>query len=77
MPARWDDERVAPYDGPLGKSDRAVVFGALSSWVGAAAPVPVWTAWAVPIVALLLVITIVNRIRTGIGEARRAASPRR
>jgi CDP-diacylglycerol--glycerol-3-phosphate 3-phosphatidyltransferase len=65
------------YDGPLGKSDRAVVFGALSLWVGAAAPIPVWTAWAVPIVALLLVITIVNRIRAGIGEARRAASPRR
>jgi CDP-diacylglycerol--glycerol-3-phosphate 3-phosphatidyltransferase len=65
------------YDGPLGKSDRAVVFGALSLWVGAAAPIPLWMVWTVPIISTLLVLTIVNRIRAGIGEARRAASPRR
>jgi len=65
------------YDGPMGKSDRAVVFGALSLWVASPAPIPVWMAWAVPIVAALLVVTIVNRIRAGIREAARAGSPRR
>ena len=30
------------YDGPMGKSDRAVVFGALGLWVGSSAPLPPW-----------------------------------
>jgi CDP-diacylglycerol--glycerol-3-phosphate 3-phosphatidyltransferase len=62
------------YDGPLGKSDRAVVFGALGLWVGFSAPMPVWFEWAVPILAILLVLTVVNRVRAGIGEAESARS---
>ena len=59
------------YDGPMGKSDRAVVFGALSLWVGSSAPLPEWVGWAVPLVAALLVTTVVNRVRGGIAEAER------
>jgi CDP-diacylglycerol--glycerol-3-phosphate 3-phosphatidyltransferase len=56
------------YDGPMGKSDRAVVFGALGLWL-AVAPAPAWLGWMVPLLIALLVLTIVNRIRAGIGEA--------
>ena len=31
------------YDGPLGKSDRAFVFGALGLWVALGGPLPAWT----------------------------------
>jgi CDP-diacylglycerol--glycerol-3-phosphate 3-phosphatidyltransferase len=57
------------YDGPMGKSDRAVVFGALGLWVGSSAPVAPWLWWAVPVLAVLLVLTVVNRVRAGISEA--------
>jgi CDP-diacylglycerol--glycerol-3-phosphate 3-phosphatidyltransferase len=63
------------YDGPMGKSDRAVVFGALALWVGCSAPLPAWLGWGVPILAILLVLTVVNRVRAGIGEAQSAGSP--
>jgi CDP-diacylglycerol--glycerol-3-phosphate 3-phosphatidyltransferase len=56
------------YEGPMGKSDRAVVFGALALWVGCSAPMPAWLGWSVPILATLLVFTVANRIRAGIGE---------
>jgi CDP-diacylglycerol--glycerol-3-phosphate 3-phosphatidyltransferase len=63
------------YDGPMGKSDRAVVFGALGLWVGSSAPLPAWLGWAMPMVAALLVLTVANRVRAGIREAERAGSP--
>jgi CDP-diacylglycerol--glycerol-3-phosphate 3-phosphatidyltransferase len=62
------------YDGPMGKSDRAVAFGVLGLWVGCSAPLPAWVGWAVPLLATLLVLTTVNRVRAGIGEAERAGS---
>jgi CDP-diacylglycerol--glycerol-3-phosphate 3-phosphatidyltransferase len=65
------------YDGPMGKSDRAVLFGALGLWVGFSAPMPRWLGWAVPMLAALLVLTVVNRVRAGIGEARGAGSQHR
>jgi len=55
------------YDGPMGKSDRAFVFGALALWAGLA-PLPEAVAWAMPAVALLLVVTIVNRVRGALRE---------
>ena len=54
------------YQGPMGKSDRAVVFGLLALWVGTTAPLPDWIGWLMPIVAALLAWTIVNRIRGGL-----------
>jgi CDP-diacylglycerol--glycerol-3-phosphate 3-phosphatidyltransferase len=58
------------YDGPLGKSDRAFVFGALALWAGIAAPLPFWAEWIMPLVAVGLISTIVNRVRGGLREAR-------
>jgi len=63
------------YDGPMGKSDRAVVFGALGLWIGMSAPLPDWLGWAVPILAALLVLTVANRVRAGVVEARSSESP--
>lgn len=63
------------YDGPMGKSDRAVVFGALGIWVGCSAPMPAWLGWAVPVWAMLLILTVINRVRAGISEAERAGTP--
>jgi CDP-diacylglycerol--glycerol-3-phosphate 3-phosphatidyltransferase len=57
------------YDGPMGKSDRAVVFGALGLWIGLSEALPASLTWAVPSLAGLLVITVVNRVRAGIREA--------
>ncbi|MGZ2486488.1 CDP-diacylglycerol--glycerol-3-phosphate 3-phosphatidyltransferase [Rhizobium pisi] len=57
------------YDGPLGKSDRAVLFGALGIFVAAGGPFAAWTSWLWAVAALLLVWTIINRIRAGIREA--------
>lgn len=57
------------YDGPLGKSDRAVLFGALGIFVAAGGTFAAWTSWLWAVVALLLVWTIINRIRAGIREA--------
>lgn len=59
------------YDGPLGKSDRALVFGALGLWVGVGGPLPDWLAWLMPAMAVLLALTVVNRVRRGVGEAKR------
>ena len=58
------------YDGPMGKSDRALVFGALGFWVGIGAPLPAWLGWLMALISLLLVITIVNRVRSGLAEAK-------
>lgn len=54
------------YDGPMGKSDRAAVFGALGLWVGLSARLPAWSFWVMPVMALLVMWTIVNRIRAGL-----------
>jgi CDP-diacylglycerol--glycerol-3-phosphate 3-phosphatidyltransferase len=58
------------YDGPMGKSDRAFVFGALGLWIGIGAPLPHWLGWLLVLISLLLVITIVNRIRAGLAETK-------
>ena len=57
------------YDGPLGKSDRAAVAGALAVWIGLGLSLPAWIAWLMPALAVLLVVTIVNRIRGGLRDA--------
>jgi CDP-diacylglycerol--glycerol-3-phosphate 3-phosphatidyltransferase len=56
------------YDGPMGKSDRALVFGALGAWIGLFGRLPAWTAWLTPLLALLLIITTINRVRRGVAE---------
>jgi len=56
------------YDGPMGKSDRALVFGALGLWFGFGGPLPGWTVWIMAIVAALLAITSIRRVRAGLRD---------
>jgi len=60
------------YDGPLGKSDRAALVGALALWIGLGLPLAPWMAWAMPVAALLLVLTTINRVRRGLQEGNSA-----
>lgn len=58
------------YDGPLGKSDRAFVFGLLGLCIALGmAPAP-WQGWIMPALCALLVLTVVNRVRAGLAESR-------
>ncbi|MDM0054388.1 CDP-alcohol phosphatidyltransferase family protein [Variovorax fucosicus] len=61
------------YDGPLGKSDRAFVFGALGLYVALGWPLPAWSGWLMPLLAALVAWTVVNRVRRALDEA--AATP--
>jgi CDP-diacylglycerol--glycerol-3-phosphate 3-phosphatidyltransferase len=57
------------YDGPMGKSDRAFVFGALALWMGLGGPVsPDVATGFILIMAVLLAMTIANRVRKGLKE---------
>ena len=56
------------YDGPMGKSDRAFVFGALGLWVGLAPSLPDWAFWLMPVIAVAIVVNIINRVRGGIAS---------
>ncbi|BBE71433.1 CDP-alcohol phosphatidyltransferase family protein [Oharaeibacter diazotrophicus] len=61
------------YDGPFGKSDRALAFGALAAWVGLGLPQPDWIWWAMPAMAVLSVVTTVNRVRAGLAAPARSS----
>ena len=57
------------YDGPMGKSDRALIFGALGLWAGLAGGLPVPVASFFPkVMVALLALTVVNRVRNGLQE---------
>jgi CDP-diacylglycerol--glycerol-3-phosphate 3-phosphatidyltransferase len=51
------------YDGPLGKSDRAVVFGALGLALGAGVPLAPWFNALCGALCMLLALTCFNRAR--------------
>ncbi|MDF7806515.1 CDP-alcohol phosphatidyltransferase family protein [Pontiellaceae bacterium B12219] len=57
------------YDGPMGKSDRAFVFGALGFLLAIGLFPRAWVSFAMIIVCILLIITIVNRGRRALAEA--------
>lgn len=56
------------YDGPLGKSDRAFVLGALGLALGLGVPSGHWLDGLWLLMSVLLVITIVNRVRQALKE---------
>jgi CDP-diacylglycerol---glycerol-3-phosphate 3-phosphatidyltransferase len=58
------------YDGPLGKSDRAVVFGGLGLFIGIGAPIYPYLNGALLCMAFLLAWTVWNRARQALRSAR-------
>lgn len=57
------------YQGPMGKSDRALWFGALGLLVGVGVAPGNWINWLLGAMLVLLVLTIVNRGRAALREA--------
>jgi CDP-diacylglycerol--glycerol-3-phosphate 3-phosphatidyltransferase len=58
------------YDGPMGKSDRAVVIGALGLVIGMGVDIGGWTNLLLIVLSGLLCMTIYNRVRGGVQETR-------
>ena len=56
------------YDGPMGKSDRAFVFGVIYFVIGCGLRPGIWTDIALGVVIALLTFTIANRMRSGLKE---------
>jgi phosphatidylglycerophosphate synthase len=56
------------YDGPMGKSDRAFVFGALGLALGLGLPAGWWLDLVLGAILGLLVLTVFNRARKALGE---------
>ncbi|WP_448678646.1 CDP-alcohol phosphatidyltransferase family protein [Pseudomonas nicosulfuronedens] len=56
------------YDGPMGKSDRALCFGVFGACVAVGQLPLVWLNPLLVLLAVLLVLTIVNRVRQGLAE---------
>jgi CDP-diacylglycerol--glycerol-3-phosphate 3-phosphatidyltransferase len=57
------------YEGPMGKSDRAVLFGVLGLIVATLEPLPGWIGWAIPLAVALTALTVSNRVAAGIKES--------
>jgi CDP-diacylglycerol--glycerol-3-phosphate 3-phosphatidyltransferase len=60
------------YDGPLGKSDRAFAFGLLAVLIGLGLTPGSWTTIYLAVLLVLGGLTIVNRVRSVVAEARAA-----
>ncbi|OCG22863.1 CDP-alcohol phosphatidyltransferase [Gilliamella sp. wkB108] len=56
------------YDGPMGKSDRAFIFGVISFGIATHLLPLYWINVLLWIISLLLIYTIVNRIKKGLQE---------
>lgn len=59
------------YDGPMGKSDRAFVFGAMGLLLGLGVGAGTWVTVVLGVVIALLVVTIGRRARRAVAEAKR------
>ncbi|HEX9671394.1 MAG TPA: CDP-alcohol phosphatidyltransferase family protein [Thermoanaerobaculia bacterium] len=57
------------YDGPAGKSDRALVLGAVGLALGLGAPAGRWLAVLLWVLAAGVALTVVNRARAALAEA--------
>ncbi len=56
------------YDGPMGKSDRAFVFGLLGFLLALGIAVEPWLTAIMAVLAVLLVYTTFNRVKRGLAE---------
>jgi CDP-diacylglycerol--glycerol-3-phosphate 3-phosphatidyltransferase len=59
------------YDGPMGKSDRAVALGALCLALGLGVPAGPWTNVLLALLDVALVLTVINRSRQALRELKR------
>ena len=57
------------HDGPMSRLDRGAVFAALAVWIGTTDRLPDWLGWGPELLAALLALTIVNRVRAGLAES--------
>lgn len=57
------------YDGPMGKSDRAAVFGLLALVLGLGVPAGRWVDVVLAAVVILALLTVANRVRRALAEA--------
>jgi CDP-diacylglycerol--glycerol-3-phosphate 3-phosphatidyltransferase len=64
--------RERRYDGPMGKSDRAFIFGLLGLLAGIGAPIEPLLRWLWVVLALLIALTIVNRVRRGLSAPQKS-----
>lgn len=64
------------YDGPMGKSDRALVLGVLGLVVGSGVDTGAWLGYALAAMALLTAWTVANRVRGALTEAATAGGGR-
>lgn len=62
------------YDGPMGKSDRAFVFGALGLLLGLNLPIVPIVLYVLWFVLVSLLLTIMNRARGALAELRSSAT---
>ncbi|MDP3816628.1 CDP-alcohol phosphatidyltransferase family protein [Pseudomonas sp.] len=60
------------YDGPMGKSDRALCFGVLGAGVACGLLPPLWINSLLALILALLLYTLYNRVRQGLAEAARS-----
>ncbi|NDV63094.1 CDP-alcohol phosphatidyltransferase family protein [Puniceicoccales bacterium CK1056] len=51
------------YDGPMGKSDRALLFGVIGFAAAVGVPLEAWINWALGAAIVLSLLTVVNRTR--------------
>ena len=56
------------YDGPMGKSDRAFVFGALGLYLGLGGTAGGWLFWVQVAILALLALTLWRRLSRGLAE---------
>jgi CDP-diacylglycerol--glycerol-3-phosphate 3-phosphatidyltransferase len=54
------------YAGPFGKSDRALALAVIAVMVAAGFALPLIAPWIFPAMALLSLVTAVNRVRAGL-----------
>lgn len=64
------------YEGPLGKSDRAFVLGALALWLGLGFGLGRFGQIFWIMLSAASILTMVNRVRHGVDEARRSEANR-
>ena len=58
------------YQGPMGKSDRAVCLGILAFLLGCGVAAGAWVNWLLVLMLLMLIMTMVNRAKAALKEAK-------